>query len=203
MRCVQNTVGVGAAASAPRVAISAKSDGRRLVSISTTGCVPGNDFEKSLRALRLVRSGVSLITLKLASLRVTCCCGTPYFTARNTLWMCEDIPCVKACPAVRSIPALWYERCGMGTATVLIDKRTAAIFKGTICDVCYRISYTAIDKAIILKLYGMKEQVFTPNLFPPIHADYCTGCGKCEETCVLDVAAIKWICQQACARSVR
>ena len=26
---------------------------------------------------------------------------------------------------------------------------------------------------------------------PTVHSDACTGCGKCEEACVLDEAAIK------------
>ncbi len=116
--------------------------------------------------------------------------GTPYFTARSgPCEMCDDIPCVKACPT----GALDYElkdidKARMGLA-VLVDHETCLNFLGLRCDVCYRVC-PLIDKAITL------EQQHNPRgkhamFIPTVHSDQCTGCGKCEKACVLEAAAIR------------
>jgi ferredoxin len=54
---------------------------------------------RRLRALRPVRARLPLRHLKLADLGDPVATGTPYFVARDIpCEMCEDIPCVKACP---------------------------------------------------------------------------------------------------------
>ncbi len=61
---------------------------------------------------------------------------------------------------------------------------------GLRCDVCYRVC-PVIDKAITLEPSRNPRTQKHAIFEPVIHADYCTGCGKCEKSCVLEVAAIK------------
>jgi len=116
--------------------------------------------------------------------------GTPYFTARTgPCEMCEDIPCVKACPTGALDHKLTdINKSRMGLA-VLVDHETCLNFLGLRCDVCYRVC-PLIDKAITL------EQQHNPRgkhamFIPTVHSDQCTGCGKCEHACVLETAAIR------------
>ena len=77
----------------------------------------------------------------------------------------------------------------MGLA-VLVDKETCLNFQGLRCDVCYRVC-PLIDKAITLELRH-NERTGRHTVFEPVvHSDSCTGCGKCEQACVLKTAAIK------------
>jgi ferredoxin-type protein NapG len=117
--------------------------------------------------------------------------GTPYFVARtDPCEMCEDIPCVKACPTGALNHALTdINQARMGLA-VLVDHETCLNFLGLRCDVCYRVC-PRIDKAISLETQH-NERTGRHTLFlPTVHSDACTGCGKCEKACVLEEAAIK------------
>lgn len=117
--------------------------------------------------------------------------GTPYFVARRLACeMCEDIPCVKACPTGALDHKLTdINDARMGLA-VLVDHETCLNYLGLRCDVCYRVC-PLIDKAITLEPQA-NERTGKHTLFiPTVHSDKCTGCGKCEKSCVLDVAAIK------------
>jgi ferredoxin-type protein NapG len=107
--------------------------------------------------------------------------GTPYFTARNIpCEMCEDIPCVKACPTRRSDHQLTdINKAKMGIA-VLIDHETCLNFLGLRCDVCYRVC-PVIDKAITLDMQPNRAPAATPCSCPP-SPEHCTGCGKCEKS---------------------
>lgn len=130
-------------------------------------------------------------TLKLADLGDPVASGTPYFTARDIpCEMCEDIPCVKACPS----GALDHDLTEIGKArmglAVLADHESCLNFLGLRCDVCYRVC-PVIDKAITLETQHNPRSDRHAMLLPTVHADACTGCGKCEKSCVLPVAAIK------------
>lgn len=117
--------------------------------------------------------------------------GTPYFEARDIpCEMCEDIPCVKACPTGALNPALIdINQAKMGVAA-LIDEENCLNFLGLRCDVCYRVC-PVIDKAITLdKIHNTRSDRHAMFL-PTVHAKDCTGCGKCEKSCVLEEAAIK------------
>ncbi len=188
----RTAVGVGAAASLLGLQ-SLQSQARETsgVPIRPPGALPGNDFEKACVRCGLCVQACPYDTLKLASLLSPVAAGTPYFTARQIpCEMCEDIPCVKACPSGALDPALTnIDDARMGTA-VLIDQKNCLNFQGLRCDVCYRIC-PAIDKAITLETIRNERTGFHAKFIPTVHADYCTGCGKCEEACVLDVAAIK------------
>lgn len=130
-------------------------------------------------------------TLKLAPLGEPVATGTPYFEARAIpCEMCDDIPCVKACPTGALDHGLSdINKAKMGLA-VLADHETCLNFLGLRCDVCYRVC-PVIDKAITLEIVHNPRSDRHAMLLPTIHSDYCTGCGKCEKSCVLPEAAIK------------
>jgi len=117
--------------------------------------------------------------------------GTPYFVAREIpCEMCEGLPCVKACPTGALDPALTdITRARMGVA-VLIDQENCLNFLGLRCDVCYRVC-PVIDQAITLEKVSNPRSDRHAMLLPTVHAEACTGCGKCERSCVLEQAAIK------------
>lgn len=130
-------------------------------------------------------------TLRLADFGAPVAAGTPYFTAREVpCEMCEEIPCLKACPTGALDPALTdIAQARMGLA-VLIDHDTCLNFLGLRCDVCYRVC-PAIDRAITLENQHNPRSDRHALLLPTVHADACTGCGKCERACVLPKPAIK------------
>ncbi|MBE9568433.1 MAG: ferredoxin-type protein NapG [Proteobacteria bacterium] len=117
--------------------------------------------------------------------------GTPYFTARDIpCEMCEDIPCVKACPTGALDHSLEdIDDARMGLA-VLIDEENCLNFQGLRCDVCYRVC-PVIDKAITLEMRHNVRSGKHALFIPTVHSDHCTGCGKCERSCVLETTAIR------------
>jgi ferredoxin-type protein NapG len=130
-------------------------------------------------------------TLRLAKLGEDVATGTPYFVAREVACeMCEDIPCVKACPTGALNPGLTdIDDARMGVA-VLVGHETCLNFLGLRCDVCYRVC-PLIDKAITLEPRHDPRTGKHARFIPTVHTDHCTGCGKCEMACVLEEAAIK------------
>jgi ferredoxin-type protein NapG len=117
--------------------------------------------------------------------------GTPYFVARTgPCEMCEDIPCVLACPTNALDHALTeIEKARMGLA-VLVDQETCIAFHGLRCEVCYRVC-PVIDQAITLDLMHNPRTGKHALFIPVVHSDACTGCGKCEQSCILEEAAIR------------
>ncbi|MBM3570035.1 MAG: ferredoxin-type protein NapG, partial [Alphaproteobacteria bacterium] len=117
--------------------------------------------------------------------------GTPYFVARQgPCEMCPDIPCVVACPTGALDSALTdIARARMGVA-VLVGRETCLNLQGLRCDVCYRVC-PLIGQAIALEAQHDSRTGKHAKLIPTVRADACTGCGKCEQACVLEQAAIK------------
>ena len=117
--------------------------------------------------------------------------GTPFFTARaKPCEMCENIPCVKACPTGALDHALTdINQSKMGLA-VLADHETCLNFLGLRCDVCYRVC-PRIDQAITLEAIHNQRTGIHAMFLPTVHSESCTGCGKCEAACVLETSAIK------------
>ena len=117
--------------------------------------------------------------------------GTPYFVARaRPCEMCEDIPCVRACPTGaldHGLTDITLARMGLA---VLIDHENCLNWLGIRCDVCYRVC-PLIDKAITLEMQHNVRTGRHAMFLPTVHSDACTGCGKCEQACVLETAAIK------------
>ena len=130
-------------------------------------------------------------TLKLATFGDKVTTGTPYFTARDIpCEMCDDIPCVKACPTGALDHSLEnIDDARMGLA-VLIDEENCLNFQGLRCDVCYRVC-PVIDKAITLEMEHNVRSGKHAVFIPTVHSDHCTGCGKCERACVLEETAIR------------
>ena len=130
-------------------------------------------------------------TLRLSELGHGPAIGTPYFVAREVpCEMCDDIPCVKACPTGALDAKLTdIDDAKMGVA-VLVGRETCLNLLGLRCDVCYRVC-PAIDRAITLERTHNTRTARHAVFEPYVHADACTGCGKCEKSCVLEEAAIK------------
>jgi len=130
-------------------------------------------------------------TLKLSSLGDDVALGTPYFDARKIpCEMCEDVPCVKACPTGALDPALQnIDDARMGLA-VLIDQEACIAFQGLRCEVCFNVCPLA-NKAISLNRTHNQRTGKHALIVPVVHSDACTGCGKCEHACILEEAAIK------------
>lgn len=130
-------------------------------------------------------------TLKLATLGDDVVVGTPYFEARSIpCEMCEDIPCVVACPTGALDPTVTdIDDSRMGLA-VLIDEETCLNFQGLRCDVCYR-ECPLMGEAITLEMSHNSRSNMHAFFIPTVQSDACTGCGKCEKVCVLPEAAIK------------
>ena len=111
--------------------------------------------------------------------------GTPYFTARDVpCEMCDDIPCVAVCPTGALDHGLTViDDAKMGVA-VLVDEEHCLNALGLRCDVCYRVC-PVIDEAITLERLHNPRSGHHAIFMPTVHADRCTGCGKCEKSCVL------------------
>ena len=117
--------------------------------------------------------------------------GTPFFTAREApCEMCEDIPCVAACPTGALDHALTrIDDARMGLAKV-VDHETCIAYQGLRCEVCFNVC-PARGKAITLDLHHNERSGMHALFLPVVHSDACTGCGKCEHACILEEAAIK------------
>lgn len=117
--------------------------------------------------------------------------GTPYFIARTgPCEMCEDIPCVVACPTNALDHSLTdITKSKMGLA-VLADQETCIAFQGLRCEVCFNICPLR-NKAISLELQHNARSGKHALFIPVVHSDSCTGCGLCEKACILEEAAIK------------
>ncbi|MDW7774633.1 MAG: ferredoxin-type protein NapG [Desulfobulbaceae bacterium] len=155
------------------------------------GALPEEKFLGAcLRCGQCVR-GCPYDALRLAELGEEIPIGTPYFIARdNPCRMCEDIPCIKACPSGalnKNLPTIYESRMGQA---VLLDHENCLNYLGLRCDVCYR-TCPLIDKAITLEVQVNRRSGVHTLFIPTVHSDHCTGCGKCEYSCVLDNAAIK------------
>ncbi|MCF7979598.1 MAG: ferredoxin-type protein NapG, partial [Chromatiaceae bacterium] len=129
--------------------------------------------------------------LHLARLEQPIPTGTPYFIAREAgCEMCEDIPCVVACPTNALDHALTdINAADMGLA-IVSDQEACIAFQGLRCEVCYNICPLR-DEAITLDLEQNLRSGKHARFIPVVHSEHCTGCGKCEEACILDQAAIK------------
>jgi ferredoxin-type protein NapG len=138
-------------------------------------------------------------TLKLADWTDGPALGSPFFVARETpCEMCENIPCVKACPTGALDHSLVdIAKAKMGVA-VIVSRETCLNLQGLRCDVCYRVC-PAIDKAITLELSHNARTSKHAIFEPMVHAEACTGCGKCEKSCVLDEAAIRVLPRETAA----
>jgi len=129
--------------------------------------------------------------LKLSELGENTPLGTPYFTARTgPCEMCPDIPCVVACPTGalnHDLTDIYQSKMGLA---VLIDHEECIAFQGLRCEVCFNVCPVS-SKAITLEYRHNKRSGKHAKIIPVVHSSDCTGCGKCEQACILEEAAIK------------
>jgi ferredoxin-type protein NapG len=164
------------------------SDARALpaTALRPPGALAEDDFLAACIRCGLCVVGCPYDTLSLAELGEDgAATGTPFFTAREVpCEMCEDIPCVAACPTGALDKSLTViDDADMGVA-VLIDQEHCLNALGLRCDVCYRVC-PVIDEAITLEQSHNARSGHHAIFMPTVHADACTGCGKCEKSCVL------------------
>ena len=180
----------GVAGGAGLLALGAGLYARQASALPATAIRPPGALQEDDFLAACVRCGLCVRdcpydTLQLAELGDGVATGTPFFTARKTpCEMCDDIPCVAACPTAaldRSLTEIGKAKMGLA---VLIDQENCLNFLGLRCDVCYRVC-PVIDKAITLERIHNPRSDRHAMLLPTVHSDYCTGCGKCEKSCVL------------------
>jgi len=160
-------------------------------------------------------------TLKMAKAGDDVTIGTPYFkpvdrrkaTLLDTLinsnikrgdiidtgvpcFMCEDIPCVVACPTgALDIAKVTNKKSGkldanmMDMGLAVVDTNSCIAYWGIQCDACYR-ACPLMDKAISLEYDRNKRTGKHAYLKPIVHKDVCTGCGLCEKACITEKPAI-------------
>lgn len=159
--------------------------------IRPPGALDENQFLSACSRCGLCVRDCPYPTLKLAEFGEDVPVGTPYFVARDVpCEMCDDIPCAKACPTGaldKDIKSIDDARMGLA---VLVDQETCLNFRGLRCDVCYR-ACPLIDEAITLEREHNVRTGKHAKFIPTVHSDKCTGCGKCERTCVLEKSAIR------------
>jgi len=155
------------------------------------GALPEQDFLSACTRCGLCVQECPYDTLKLASWLDPAPNGTPIFDARKTpCEMCDHIPCVPVCPT----GALDHELTNIDDAkmgvAVIVDREACLNLNGLRCDICYRVC-PLMDKAITLERRQNPRIDYHAILEPVVHADFCTGCGKCEHACITEEAAIK------------
>jgi len=174
------------------LALSARQAGSRPAeAIRPPGALPEADFLGACVRCGLCVRDCPYDTLRLAKLGEAVATGTPYFVAREIpCEMCEHIPCVVACPTGALDKSLTrIDEARMGVA-VLVGHETCLNVLGLRCDVCYRVC-PLIDKAITLEQQHNRRTAKHAMFIPTVHTEHCTGCGRCEKSCVLEEAAIK------------
>jgi len=156
---------------------------------------PGALNEKAFNAA-CIRCGLCVNdcpfpTLSLATLKDDVALGTPFFTAREAgCEMCDDIPCVKACPTGALDKNLTdINDAKMGLARI-VDTKGCIAYQGLRCEVCFNVCPIR-GKAITIEMRHNKRSGKHTMFIPIVNYDHCTGCGKCEQACIMEEAVIK------------
>ena len=96
--------------------------------------------------------------------------GTPYIDPiKNPCVMCDDLPCISACPDSALLPVDSPGDVNMGYA--ILDKKKCQAYGDTFCQQCI------IDCPIPGAITQNKDQQ------PEFHKKICTGCGVCVRSC--------------------
>jgi ferredoxin-type protein NapG len=96
--------------------------------------------------------------------------GTPYINPIKTpCVMCDDLPCISACPDSALLPVERPSEVNMGYA--ILDKKKCQAYGDTFCQQCI------IDCPIPGAITQNKDQQ------PEFHKKICTGCGVCVRSC--------------------
>lgn len=159
--------------------------------IRPPGALPEDDFIGACIRCGLCVRDCPYDILSLATIGDDIATGTPYFVARTgPCEMCEEIPCVAACPTNALDHGLSdIEQSRMGLA-VVVDHENCIAFQGLRCEVCYNVCPIR-GRAITLDMLHNPRSGKHAFFIPVVHSDACTGCGLCEHACILEQAAVK------------
>ena len=149
---------------------------------------PGIQGEKDF-ASRCVKCGKCLEacpykSIVAAGLSAGAAAGSPCIDARACACrLCEDFPCVAACPtgALRDVK----DRSDVHMGYAKIEQNICLAYAGMRCEVCYR-NCPLIDEAIWIDYQAKQGDAIHSLFIPVIDPDVCTGCGLCVERCVVD-----------------
>lgn len=98
--------------------------------------------------------------------------GTPYILS-DTRGCTMCLQCGSACPTDALVPITKKKEIKMGTAVV--DERLCVSHNGSgVCGACHTVCPFR-NRAITQDLHNA----------PIVHPDFCTGCGLCEEICIV------------------
>lgn len=161
------------------------------MAIRPPGALPEDEFLGACVRCGLCVRDCPFDMLTLAQLGDDVATGTPFFYARtDPCEMCEDIPCIVACPTNALDHSLTdINEARMGLA-VVVDQETCIAFLGLRCEVCFNVCPIRGD-AITLKYEHNVRSGKHARFIPIVHSSDCTGCGLCEKACILEEAAIK------------
>ena len=106
--------------------------------------------------------------------------GTPMIDpARQPCTVCEDMPCVRACPTEALVlPEKLWE--GYRLATLELVPERCIAFQKVECGTCARVCPVG-KEALSLDDEGR----------PVIHAEFCVGCGVCVRACPTTPSSLK------------
>ncbi len=143
------------------------------------------------------RVGTKDPTLRLAAPGDNKPLGNPFFIARkNPCFMCDDIPCVPACPSgaldIASVMNKKTKKLDINMAKMglaVVHKESCIAYWGLQCDACYRVC-PLMGEALSIDMHMNERTGKHAFLLPVVHSDICTGCGLCERACVVEKAAI-------------
>jgi ferredoxin-type protein NapG len=104
-------------------------------------------------------------------------------------YLCDDLPCVAACPDGALEDPGGPARVRIGIAKV--DPRRCVTFRGQVCDRCYKVCPYP-DQAIMM--IGGR---------PLVGSGACTGCGLCEYACPEQPKAIEVVAERLLVPALR
>jgi ferredoxin-type protein NapG len=153
------------------------------------GALPEAEFTAACVRCGLCVRACPFDMLHLSELGQDITTGTPYFVPRDIACeMCKDIPCAAACPTDALSKELTDIRDAKMGVAVLTGRDTCyAVARGANCRACY-LACPIKDEAITMERRHSNGRGYFE---PTVHADKCTGCGKCEHDCVTEEASIK------------
>ena len=135
-------------------------------------------------------------TIKMAKAGDRATIGTPFFIPLDVpCYMCDDIPCVPACPTEALDITKVTNKKGeldpsmMDMGLAVVDQNSCIAFWGIQCDACYR-ACPLMDNAIKLEYDRNERTGKHAFLKPVVNMNSCTGCGMCEKACVTEKPAI-------------
>ncbi len=197
--------GLAILGSIPWAAFISESRNARLV-LRPPGALDESQFVKTCIRCGLCVEACPYHTLSLVKAGEQGPLGTPYFTPRDIpCYMCEDIPCVTACPSgaldetlvsveKEGAVRLDINEAKMGVAVV--DSRSCIAYWGIQCDACYR-ACPLMGTAIFLDKKRNERTGKHAMLIPEVDGDICTGCGLCEHACITKKPSIRVLTRDA------